>query len=116
MHRNIRERIEEWKTKISRKIKWRKVKSKTMQRQIWERSREKDTGYRNSMSEKSKGRIQQKALEKDLLSIKRLPIQDRALIKKEEKMQRIIERTKKWNNELQMIWTANAEKRKGGCG
>ena len=31
------------------------------------------------MSEKSKGRIQQKALEKDLLSIKRLPIQDRAL-------------------------------------
>ena len=46
------------------------------------------------MSEKSKGRIQQKALEKDL-SIKRLPIQDRALIKKEEKMQRIVERTKK---------------------
>ena len=34
--------------------------------------------------------------------------------KKEDKMQRIIERAKKWHNENQMIWTANAEKRKRG--
>ena len=50
---------------------------------------------------KKKDRIQEKALKKELQSIKRLPIQERALIKKEEKMQRIIERTKKWNNEIQ---------------
>ena len=81
-----------------------------MRRQIWERSKKKDTGYRNSMWKKDTGA----SIEKRTTEYIKTSNTGENTDKKEEKMQRIIEGTKKWNNEIQIIWTANAEKRKGG--